>query len=535
MAETRFAGRRAAPGLAEGPLVELADAVEDPGAAAGTREQERRRLLAAIARARAELAELAADDAALGAEILEFQIEMLGDEMLAEDALAAIAGGSAAAPAWRGALDPQIETYREAEDEYFAARASDLADLRDRVLIALQGGDAAPAELPAGAILLAADLTPSRFLALDWRRLGGAALRAGSRESHVAMLARARGVPLVVGLGAAPGPAAEAILDAEQGLLITSPSAATQHAWRQRLAAAREEAARAAELRDRPAVTAGGEVVVVMVNVDDPAAIDDRTLRASDGVGLLRTEFLFIGRARLPGEDEQYAVYRSLLERLGGRPAIIRTLDIGGDKPVPAIRLAPESNPFLGLRGLRLCLEQPELFRPQIRALLRAAVDRPLKIMLPMVTVAGELHEARALFADCLAALQRAGIAAAMPPLGIMVETPASAIAFDTLAADFYSIGSNDLTQYVMAAARDAGGRVEALADPLHPAVLRLIGRVIEHGRACGREISLCGEMASEPTALERLLALGLRRVSVAAAALGRVKLAVAEFGRGDG
>jgi phosphoenolpyruvate-protein phosphotransferase (PTS system enzyme I) len=274
---------------------------------------------------------------------------------------------------------------------------------------------------------------------------------------------------------------------------------------------------------------------VVMVNVDDPAAIDERTLRSSDGVGLLRTEFLFIGHARLRDEDEQYAVYRALLERLGGRPAIVRTLDVGGDKPLPGLRLAPESNPFLGLRGLRLCLERPELFRPQLRALLRAAAHGPLKIMLPMVTVADELHEARALVVECHQALGRAGMAAALPPLGIMVETPAAAIAIDTLAADFYSIGSNDLTQYVMAASRDAGGRVASLADPLHPAVLRLIERVIEHGRATGAEVSLCGDMAADPPALQRLLALGLRRISVAAAALGRVKLEIAEFGRGDG
>ena len=216
MAERRFEGRRAAVGLALGPLVELADAVGGDAEPAGSPERERRRLSAAIARATAELEALAGSDAALGAEILGFQIEMLGDDLLAEGALAAIGEGSPAAPAWRAALDPQIDAYREAEDEYFAARASDLADLRDRVLIALSGAGAAVQELPPGAILLAEDLTPSRFLALDWPRLGGAALRAGSRESHVAMLARARGVPLVVGLGPAPQPAEAAILDADR-------------------------------------------------------------------------------------------------------------------------------------------------------------------------------------------------------------------------------------------------------------------------------------------------------------------------------
>jgi phosphotransferase system enzyme I (PtsI) len=283
----------------------------------------------------------------------------------------------------------------------------------------------------------------------------------------------------------------------------------------------------------RAAVTAGGERVTVMVNVDDPAAVDEALLAAADGVGLFRTEFLFLGRERLPDEAGQLAAYVALLDRLGGRPCILRTLDIGGDKPLPGVSLPAESNPFLGLRGLRLCLERPELFRPQARAILRAARGRPLKVMLPMVTVAAELAEARAVLEHELQALHAAGIPAAMPPLGIMVEVPAAALAVQTLDADFYSIGSNDLVQYVMAASRDAGGRVARLADPLHPAVLELIGRVVAHGRATGREVSLCGDMAADPRCLGPLLDLGLRRVSVAPAALGRVKRAIGAHGAG--
>ena len=316
--------------------------------------------------------------------------------------------------------------------------------------------------------------------------------------------------------------------------MVVRPNTTTREAYARRLDERRLAHAEESALLTRPAMTASGERVEVMLNVDDPSAISDGVLDAADGVGLFRTEFLYLGRAALPDEFDQFAAYTALLQRLRGKPCIIRTLDVGGDKALPGVSLPAESNPFLGLRGLRLCLDRPELFRPQIRALLRAAVFGPLKVMLPMVATAGELQETRELFAACLGELLAEKAEAKMPPLGIMVETPAAAVAVDLIPADFFSIGTNDLTQYVMAASRDAGGRVSALNDPLHPAVLRLIGRVVEHGGASGTSVSLCGDMASDPKGVDALLRLGLRRLSVAPAALGRVKLAVARFGAGD-
>jgi phosphotransferase system enzyme I (PtsI) len=528
MAERIHHGRAASPGLAIGPLIRLGGlALVADGPAPPVEEEQR--LRAAIARARDELAALADAEGELGAEILAFQTAMLEDPALAEEALAAIAAGSSASESWATALTAQIESYEAAEDEYFRARAADLADLRDRVLAAL-GAREERVTLPRHAIVLDRDLTPSRFLALDWPKLGGAALEAGSPSSHVAMLARARGVPLVTSLGPVSQPA-EAVLDAEAGLLVLSPEPATRDRYARRIEERAAEAVAAATILHRPAVTAGGERIEVMVNVDDPDAVDDAMLAAGDGVGLLRTEFLFLGRDRLPGEDEQHGAYVRLVERLGGKPCIVRTLDVGGDKPLPGVSLPRESNPFLGLRGIRLCLERRELFRPQVRALLRAARAGPLKVMLPMVATAAELAEAGTFFAACLAELRAERVPAALPPLGIMVETPAAAIAADLLPADFYSIGSNDLTQYVLAAARDAGGRVAGLLDPLHPAVLRLIERVVRHGAARGVPVSLCGDVASDPAAISALLDLGLRRLSVAPAALARVKLAVARHG----
>ncbi len=528
MTERRLSGRATAPGLAIGPLVRAARQAATT-AAAGTPEEELARLDAALEAAKAELEALASDQESMAAEILAFQIELLDDPSLTEGIREAIGQGVGAAVAWREGMGAQAAEYDAAEDDYFRARASDIRDLTDRVLAHLTGGVAAQ-ELPPGAILLDHDLTPSRFLALDWKSLGGAVLEAGSPSSHVAMLARARGVPLVTGLGRCEEAAALAVLDADEGLLILDPSSATREGYESRLAALQADDKEAAALVREPAVTASGEPVEVMVNVDDPEAVDDATLTASDGVGLMRTEFLFLGRDRLPDEAEQYAAYARLLARLGGRPLIVRTLDVGGDKPLPGVSLPAESNPFLGLRGLRLCLDRPELFRPQVRALLRAAMLGPLKVMLPMVTIAAELEEASAFFERCLAELRAEGSEATMPPLGIMVETPASALAIETLPAAFFSIGSNDLTQYVMAASRDGGGRVAALGDPLHPAVLRLIGEVVAHGKRTKLPVSLCGDMASDEKAVAALLRLGLRRLSLAPAALARIKAAVRRF-----
>ena len=530
-AERTYRGQPASPGLAMGALVRLAAHAHAVAETVQSPSAEKVRLEAAIGRAKGELSALIAANDAMGADILEFQLALVDDAALAEAAFAAIAGGSGAVAAWRTALGEQIAAYESADDDYFRARAGDLADLRDRVVAALTGANGVKHEdFPDGAILLADDLTPSRFLAMDWQRLGGAALTAGSRASHVAMLARARGVPLLTGLQGEPvGLAEEAVLDAQDGMLVVAPNSATRALYAKRIAAAQEQHRRAQAALEQPAVTPAGQRIEVMVNVDDPGAVADEILAASDGVGLLRTEFLFIGRPRLPTEDEQHAAYVRILDRLGGKPVVIRTLDVGGDKPLPGINLAAETNPFLGLRGIRLCLEKPELFRPQVRALLRAGVNRALRVMLPMIATADELTETRQVFAACLAELRAQGVPAELPPLGIMVETPAAAIAIDLLDAAFYSIGSNDLTQYVMAAARDSGGRVAALNDPGHPAVIRLIKHVVTHGQTRARPVSLCGDMASDPALLRRLLATGLKRLSVAPAALGRIKLAISE------
>lgn len=501
-------------------------------ARAGTPSEERIRFEAAVAAATGKLAALMGRADQAGAEILEFQLALLEDAELLEPVRRRVAAGEAAFGAWRAVMAGMIAEYEAAPDEHFRARAADLADLRDRIADLIAGIDESPIVGSDEAIYVAAELGPSRFLEIDWAKFRGAALLQGSSASHVAILARARGVPLIVGLDGAQLliDGASAILDAEGGRLIQDPAPTTRQHYAARIAADTATAAEHARYLAKPAVTRGGESVRIYINVDDPRLLRGIDPSSCDGIGLTRTEFLFHGGRGLPDEAAQTAAYGALLDWADGRPVTIRTLDAGGDKPIPGLTPEGESNPFLGLRGLRLSLARPEVFRVQLRALARVAVRGKLKVMLPMVTRPEELEQTRALMREEIAALGAAGLPAAMPSLGIMVEVPAAALNIGAFAADFYSIGSNDLTQYVTATSRDCSA-VRALHDPLDPGVIELIRRVAAHGRATGREVSLCGDMASDPRCLGALLATGLRVLSVAPAKLARIKAEIATYG----
>ena len=536
-AEQIFKGQIASPGLALGTIDLHILNLANPGAA-GTPEQERRALRGAVEVARAQLMSLTEKSDAMAGDILALQIALLEDSELTAPAIEAIEGGKSAAAAWREALDAQIEIYRSDDSEYFRARAADLMDLRDRV-VGLFCGEVRGSKMKApDAIYVAQDLAPSRFLETDWSRYRGAALMGGSASSHVAILARARGMPLLIGIRgteAALRDGAEAILDAEDGRLIVDPEASTVARYRDRLAQRREEAEKEVTFLDGPAVTAGGARIQVCINVDDPEVLDRMNPDHCDGIGLTRSEFLFYANDGLPDEDRQFDAYARLIDWAGGKTVTIRTLDAGGDKPISGLTPEGETNPFLGLRGLRLSLARAEIFRVQLRALARAAARGPLKVMFPMVTVPAEMDQARALFEEEVAGLTEAGIEARTPPLGMMVEVPAAALDVANFKADFFSIGSNDLVQYVTATGRD-NAAVAALHDALNPAVLELIGRVAAHGVRVGCEVSLCGDMAAEPASLARLLDAGLRAVSVAPAALARTKAAIARSSAaGDG
>ncbi len=526
MAGIRLQGRPAAPGFAAGPL-QVVRRRDDRARTKGSTGEEAEALRQAIAAAVLDLGLLSSRLHGEAADMIAFQVAMLDDPALSEAAFAAVADGSGAAEAWSAALGAEIAGYQASDEDYFRARASDLADIRDRVAVLLEGGSAVT--IRPGAIVLADDLTPSLFLSTDWR--GGAiALCAGSATSHVAMLARSRGVPMVVGLDAALDDArggATALLDGGDGVVIVEPDEAARTAFgdRRRAWASHAETARGAATR-RARMT-DGTPVAILLNIADPAELDGLDPAICDGIGLVRTELLFEGAAP-PDEETQRAVYAGIVRWAAGRSVTIRTLDAGGDKPIAGITIDGERNPFLGIRGIRLSLRRPALFKVQLRALARAAAEGPIDIMLPMVSVPAELEAARGLLEGACAELEAEGLAHRRPPLGIMVEVPAAAIAPERFDAAFYSIGSNDLVQYTLAAGRDVGGLAD-LASPSDPSVLRLIANVAAHGVASGRKVSLCGDAGGNPVVIPHLLDAGLRTLSMAPADVGAAKLAVAE------
>jgi phosphotransferase system enzyme I (PtsI) len=515
-------------GLARGPLVVLSDEGRPPSGAHGGAGEESSRMRAAIASASDELKALmdrAGDGEAQA--ILAFQIAMLADPVVSDPALAAIEAGDTAEHAWRTAMDLHIRGYHEADDLYFRARASDLRDMRDRVLRILGGASATA--IPRGSIVVAADLPPSRFLEIAWEG-GGVALTQGSPNSHVAMLARSRGVPMLIGVEQADLRGhTEALIDTDNAVLVVSPDGelAGDFASRQQ----RAEIARAEAERyvNAPAMTASGERVQLLINVADGSELDAIDPVRCDGIGLVRTELMLRDAADLANEEKQYQAYRRILEWAKGRPVTMRTFDAGGDKPIAGYTVDGEANPFLGMRGIRLSLLHPEVLSTQLRALARAAALGPLKIMVPMVTSPRELDRLRVLLVGAIAGLRDEGLEHAVPELGMMVEVPAAALTIDLFDADFVSIGSNDLIQYLTAASRDSSA-LTLLQDPLQPAVLRLIHQVVEHANAHSIPVSLCGDMASDVRCIPALLDVGLRCLSVAPTALARVKSAIARY-----
>lgn len=467
-----------------------------------------------------------ADDEASA--ILAFQVAMLEDEALSQPAFAAIAGGEVADAAWRAAVDPEIAGYEASDDDYFRARAADLRDLRDRVLRHLAGG--AVASSGNGLVLTGEDIAPSLFLETDWSQGGAIILSGGSVTSHAAMLARARAVPMVVATGTLLAEGSLAAVDGGSGVVLADPDDTEVAAFTARLDSERQQRAGEDRFLHRPALRKSGQRIELVINVAGTQELDTIDPGCCDGIGLMRSEFLFRDGAPLPDEEAQYNAYRHFVTWAAGRPVTIRTLDIGGDKPIAGLTPAGETNPFLGLRGVRLTLARPDVFRTQLRALARAAVHGPLKVMLPMVTVPEELAASASLLDECVAELAGEGVAASRPALGIMVEVPAVAVAPDLFGrAAFFSIGSNDLTQYVTAASRD-GGLVAALNDCSHPAVARLIAAVAGYGKARGIPVSLCGDMASDPAHLKILLDAGLTSLSVAPARVARIKAALADL-----
>jgi len=431
---------------------------------------------------------------------------------------------------WKQVIAATAQAYRELDSEYMQVRAADVLDCGGRVLYLLSGVKASGVQLAEPAILLADDLSPSDAAALDPEMVLGLVLQTGTVTSHAAILARSLGIPAVMGLPIRDlEGAATLALDGGTGKVWVDPSDEVQNqiiSRREAWIAGREQA-KASGMK--PATTMDGTQIPVMGNIGGPADAAGVLAFGADGVGLFRTEFLFQDRPQAPEEHEQLAAYLLAAKNMEGKPVIIRTLDIGGDKPVPYLQSAVEANPFLGERGIRFCMARKELFRTQLRALLRAAAEENIRIMYPMIASVDELQAALQLQQEVQDELVAEGLdPATRVKTGIMIEVPAAAAEADKLAryCDFFSIGTNDLTQYVMAADRGNQAVVE-LCDSLHPAVLRMIKMSCDAGREAGIEVGMCGELAADSTATPLLLGLGITELSMSGPAISAVKQAV--------
>jgi phosphocarrier protein FPr len=493
-------------------------------------EVERGRLDEALAAARHAIEydreTVAGRGAAKEAEIFTAHLALLDDEALLERARALIDGGDSAEAAWHAAGEETAAQWRGLGDQLLAERAADVDDVSRRVLGALAGGGAG-AVMQAAGIVVADELTPRDTAALDPELVQAVATARGTATAHAAILARALGIPAVVGLGRSVLAIAEAtplLLDGQEGTVLVAPDEAQASSARSRAAEADERRRVAREHAGEPTVMCDGTVIEVFANLGGGGQASAAVEMGAEGVGLLRTEFLFLERAELPSEDEQVQTLTAIAADLSGRSLIVRTLDVGADKPLQAVPMEPEANPFLGRRGLRLSLARPELFSVQLRAILRVAAEHPLKVMFPMVSTAAELDAALELLEQARA---DTGVRAPLDA-GIMVEVPAAALLAEQLAAraDFFSIGTNDLTQYTMAAER-GNELVGDLLAGAQPAVLRLI-RLIAAGAAVhGRLVAVCGELAGDPAAAVLLVGLGVRELSMAPPLIAEVKQAL--------
>ncbi|MDX5434662.1 MAG: phosphoenolpyruvate--protein phosphotransferase [Halomonas sp.] len=537
--DTPHQGVAASPGLAIAPVFVLQTPRFDyPERAADPTEQQRR-LQNAIGEGVAQL-EVLEREARGGevAQILSMHEEMLRDPELFEAAREGIQDGRSAEAAWWDAIETAAHAQEMLADRLLAERAADLRDVGRRVLgILCQVSRPEPPETPY--ILVTDDIGPSDVARLDTRRVRGLLTARGGATAHSAILARALGIPAVVGAGERVLTLAggeELILDGERGRVIPAPSAERRAAAEQRLAERQQREAEAWEARFEEARTRDGHRVEVAANLGNTAHAADAVERGAEGVGLLRTEFLFMAHAQEPDLDTQIGEYREALDALDGRPLVARTLDVGGDKPLPYWPVPREDNPFLGLRGIRLTLTRPEVLETQLRALLMAAAPgseqapRPLRIMLPMIKDIAEFRAARAILDRLLDEIPAAERATDVQ-LGVMIEVPSAALLAPTLAAevDFFSVGTNDLTQYTLAIDRDHPA-LSAQADGLHPAVLRLIEMTVTAAHARGKWVGVCGELASDALAVPVLVGLGVDELSVSARQVPLVKARLREF-----
>lgn len=470
------------------------------------------------------------------AEILEGHVIMVSDPAMADEVTNQIKDGSCAERALWNVCDMFIQIFSMAEDELTNQRVTDVQDMRNRLLKILLGKEEVDiSQVPKGTILAARDLTPSMTVGLHKENVVGILTEVGGKTSHSAILARALEIPAVLSIPdimQTVKDGQEVALDGDLGVVILDPSEeekAEYHAKREQYVK-EKEALRA--LVGKPTITADGKQVELVCNIGKPQDSDMVLERDGEGVGLFRTEFLFMDRTNTPSEEEQFQAYKQVAETMQGKPVIIRTLDVGGDKEIPYLNLEKEENPFLGYRAIRVCLKQKDLYRAQLRALLRASAYGDIRIMVPMVTCLDELRQVKELLCELMKELDQEQIAYNKEiKVGIMVETPAASLMADLLAkeADFFSIGTNDLTQYTMVVDR-GNAQVAYLYSAYNPAVLRSIAHVIACGNKAGIPVGMCGEAAADEKLIPLLLAYGLDEFSVSATSVLATRNTIAKW-----
>ncbi|QSQ27535.1 phosphoenolpyruvate--protein phosphotransferase [Pyxidicoccus parkwayensis] len=525
---TLVAGISASPGIAAGPLWAFQHERLEVEERAPDAVRERERLDRALASATADLHNLYKEffkkAGAARAAIFKAHQELLDDPDMVTEAHQHIDAGASAGWAWRTVYEARADVLARLADPLLAARAGDLRDVGRRVLRLLADVVEGVASLPDHpVVLLAEDLAPSDTAKLDPAMVLGLCTVGGGATSHTAIIARSLDIPAVV----AAGPSVldlqngqECILDGNAGVLVVNPSAKDLERAATQRERVREQ--REAEKLDRykPAITRDGRRVEVAANIGSAKDAQMAVDAGGEGVGLMRTEFLFLQRDDPPGEDEQYEAYRTMVRALNGLPIILRTLDIGGDKQVPYLSLPAEANPFLGVRGIRLCFEREDLFRTQLRAILRASLEGPVRIMFPMVATLAELRRAKAITEEV-----RREVGAPPVETGIMIEVPSAVLLADQLAKEvsFFSIGTNDLTQYVLAMDREHPV-LAPQADGVHPAVLRMVDLTVKAARAAGIWVGACGGVAGDPAGAMTLAGLGVTELSVAIPTIPAIK-----------
>ena len=474
--------------------------------------------------------------------IIDTHLLILKDQMLIENTIRSIREELINA---EGALKATLNRFRavfdKIEDEYLRERRSDIDSIGDRLLRNLKGiGQQSLRDIDHKVVVVAHDLSPADTMQMDRSKIIGFVTDVGGRTSHTSILGRSLGIPAIVGLESVTSlipPGTPMIVDGSSGTIILNPSPDTFREYlrkKQRYEYHEQELLSYCEL---PAATRDGERVQLRCNIETVEDVPLALNHGAEGIGLFRTEFLFMNRVVPPGEEEQYRVYREIVETMAPHTVTIRTLDVGGDKFVPEINLADEANPAMGLRAVRLSLKERRLFRVQLRAILRAAVHGNLRVMFPMISGVAEIQHCKQCLAEARAELLAEGIPCADSlPVGIMIETPAAAIIASLLAAevDFFSVGTNDLIQYCLAVDR-SNEHVAYLYEPLHPAVLRALQMICVAARDAGIDVGMCGEMAGEPFYSLILLGLGFRELSMNAGGIPRVKQIMREINRGDG